>query len=285
MMRIDGGSLPQDLGSNLGTQQQAPAQTGAWKGESLQVMDTSRSALEDAKEEISMAHSEKAEEKGIKERKAETEGNIDLEKVEQIVQYLEAMHNEDAQAKLEETAQRILEGKRDGPGPREQARQSFSDVTDQFAALSFVAQRGREQGITGERMDAIHDALAELQDDFGPQIRAGLASAAGARDFATDSASAGQFRDTYRDVVLGHAELGKTFDALIEKHGLADFPRVVPALIKSLGEDLSAVRPSRDPEHMQAILSDLYNLEVAVTVLDQAKELASDMQRQVATRV
>jgi type III secretion protein W len=284
MMRIDGGALPQNLGTNLGTQH-APTQTGTWKGESVRVMDTSRSALEDAKEEISMAHSEKAEEKSIKARKAEPQGNVELQKIQEITQYLEAMHQEDGQSKLEDTAKRILEGKRDGPGPREEARQSFSDVTDQFAALSFAAQRGREQGITGERMDAIHDALAELQDDFGPQIRAGLAAAAGAREFATDAASAGQFRETYRDVVMGHAELGKTFEDLVAKHGLADFPRIVPCLIKSLGEDLSAVRPSRDPEHMQAILQDLYNLEVAVTVLDQARELAQDLQRQVATRV
>ncbi|HYC37712.1 MAG TPA: type III secretion system gatekeeper subunit SctW [Usitatibacter sp.] len=283
MIRIDGAS-PQNLSPNIDARP-APAQTGAWKGESLHVMDTSKSVLQDAAEEITMAGSDKADSKRLQERKAGPAGGLELQKLEEVMKYLESMHQKDGKEKLQDTAQRILQGRREGASPREEARRSFEDVTEQFAALTFAAHKGAAEGADPARLEAIHDALAEMQDDFGPQIRSGLAAAAGAREFATDAAGADRFRGTYRDVVLGEADLGKTFDALVTRHGLADFPRIVPALIKSLGEDLSAVRPSREPERLQAILQDLYNLEVAVTIHDQAKELAATLERRAAARV
>ncbi len=280
MIRIDGAS-PQSLSPNIDARP-TPMQTGAWKGESLHVMDTSKSVLQNAAEEITMAGSDKADSKRLQERKAGPPGGLELQKLEEIMKYLESMHQEDGKDKLEDTAQRILQGRRDGPSPREEARRSFQDVTEQYAALAFAAHKGAAEGADPARLEAIRDALAEMDDDFGPQIRSGLAAAAGAREFATDATGAAQFRGTYRDVVLGEADLGKTFDALVTNHGLAEFPRVVPALIKSLGEDLSAVRPSREPERLQAILQDLYNLEVAVTVLDQARDLAETVARRSA---
>ena len=279
MIRIDG-PAPQNLTQSTGTPS-TPMQTGAWKGEQLEVMDTSRSVLADAAEEITMTLAEKAEEKRLDERKAEPQKEVDLQKIEEVMLYLEQMQGKGAESKekLEETAKKILQGKRDGNSPREEARRSFEDVTEQFMALSYAAQMGKQQGASAERMEAIHEAIAELEDDFGPQIHAGIAAAAGARELGADAAGSQQFRETYRDVVLGKGDLAGTFDKLIEEHGIESFPRVVPALIKALGEDLSSVRPSREPERMQAIVSDLYNLEVAVTVLEQSRELAETVRK------
>jgi type III secretion protein W len=272
MIRVDG-PAPQNLSLNSGTSP-TPMQTGAWKGEQLDLMDTSKSVLADAAEEITMSHSDTAESKKLDERKASPERSRDLKKVEEAMLYLEQMHGDSGKSKLEETAERILARKRDGPSPREEARRSFQDVTEQFLALGYALQKGEKEGVDPAILDAIHESIAELEDDFGPQIRAGIAAATGARELGVDTAGAQQFRDTYRDIVLGRSDLAGTFDELLQRHGLEDFPRVVPALIKSLGEDLSSVRPSRDPERMQAILQDLYNLEVTVTVLEQSRALS-----------
>lgn len=279
MIRIDG-AAPQTLLNTSGSPS-TPTQTGAWKGESLKVMDTSKSVLADAAEEITMTMSSKADAKRLDERKASPQRATDLKKIEEIVQYLEQMQGKDggARNKLEDTAGRILSGRRDGTSPREEARRSFEDVTEQYMALSFAAQRGQEQGIAPERLEAIHDAIAELEEDFGPRISAGMAAAAGASELGAGPEGAQLLRGTYRDVVLGESDLATTFDKVVETHGLTDFPRIVPALIKALGEDLSSVRPSRDPERMQAILQDLYNLEVAVTVLEQARVLAETVEK------
>lgn len=280
-MRI-GGAAAQNISQNLSANQGGASATGSWKGELAQVMDSATSVLADAAEEITMSHSEKAESKRLEERKVSDKSSLEVERIEEIMKYLEQMQgggDGKVKEKLEETAQRILQPKRDGPGPREEARRSFEDVTEQFMALSYAARRGEELGADPARMDAIHEAILDMGEDFGPRIQAGIAAAAGARELGASGDAAGTFRGTYRDVVLGESDLGKTFDALLERHGLEDFPRVVPALIKSLGEDLGAVRPSREPERMQAILQDLYNLEVAVTILNSAQALAASMQR------
>ena len=277
MIRVDG-PAPQNLSLTPDTRS-APMNTGAWKGESMKLMDTSKSVLADAAEEITMSLSSKADSKRLEERKASPQREQDLKKIEEVTLYLEQMHGSGSKEKLDETAQRILSGRREGSSPREEARRSFEDPTEQFMALSYAARKGEEQGADPARLDAIHEALAELEDDFGPQISAGLAAAAGARELGTDPAGAQQFRETYRDVVLGKSDLAGTFDELLQRHGLEAFPRVVPALIKSLGEDLSSVRPSRDPERMQAILQDLYNLEVAVTVLEQSRALSATVMK------
>jgi type III secretion protein W len=272
MIRVDG-PAPQNLSLSPETRS-TPMNTGAWKGERMEVMDTSKSVLADAAEEITMSLAEKSESKRLDERKAEPQHARDLKKIEEVTLYLEQMHGESGKSKLEETAQRILSGRREGTSPREEARRSFEDPTEQFMALTYAARKGEQEGADPARLESVHDALAELEEDFGPQIRAGMAAAAGARELGTDPAGSQQFRDTYRDIVLGKADLAGTFDELLQRHGLEDFPRIVPALIKSLGEDLSSVRPSRDPERMQAILQDLYNLEVAVTVLEQSRALS-----------
>ena len=275
-IRIDGAS-PQNIAQTFSNRDSGSV--GTWKGEAVKVMDTGKSVLQDAAEEITMSHSDKAESKKLDERKGKVQSSMDLQKLEEIVKYLEQMHGEKGKEKLEDTAKRILERKGEGSKPRDEARRSFQDVTEQFFALSYAARRGEELGADADRMDQIHEAILELGEDFGPKIRAGMAAAAGAREAAIGADGAAQFRETYRDVVLGEADLAKTFDTVLERHGLADFPRIVPGLIKSLGEDLQAVRPSREPERMQAILQDLYNLEVAITILDSAKALAESMQR------
>ena len=174
MIRVDG-PAPQNLSLTPETRS-APMNTGAWKGESMQLMDTSTSVLADAAEEITMSMSSKAESKRLDERKASPQAMQDLKKIEEVTLYLEQMQGSGGKQKLDETAQRILSGRRDGPSPREEARRSFEDPTEQFMALSYAARKGEEEGVDPARLAAIHDAIAELQEDFGPQIRAGLAA-------------------------------------------------------------------------------------------------------------
>lgn len=256
------------------TPQQVVSQTGVYRGEQIRVQDTATSVLDSAKEEITATGSEKAEaRKSLSERRIGTDRQLPVQSLEEIKAYLDAMKRGDEQSKLEEFAKAVLQRK--GGNPREQARQAFDDPTDQFVALQFALGQAQASGADPDLIADLQDAIDELEEDHGPRIWSGLNSAQAAAAFATTAAEASQFRGTYRDVVLGAEGLAKTLDLLVERHGAQSLPTIVPSLIQALGDDLAALRPSREPEHLQAVLQDLYHLEVAVTVLDGAKELST----------
>jgi type III secretion protein W len=264
------------------TPQQVVSQTGVYRGEQIRVQDTASSILDSAKEEITATGSEKAEaRKSLSERRIGTDRQLPVQSLEEIKAYLEGMKRGDEQGKLEEFAKAVLQRK--GGNPREQARQAFEDPTDQFVALQYALARAQESGADPDLVADLQDAIEELDEDHGPQIWSGLNSTQAAASYATTAAQASEFRNTYRDVVLGAEGLAKTLDLLVEKHGAQALPAIVPSLIKALGDDLAALRPSREPEHLQAVLQDLYHLEVAVTVLDSARELGATLQNRHGT--
>ncbi len=282
MPPIDGVS---NLGVSLGLDPRTPsgaaqAQTGMLRGEQVRVADDPQSILADAAEELSQAHQDKGEAKRLEDREVATDTGDAILKIEEINLYLEAMHRSDDRAKLDATADRILQRKQDDLSPRQEARGQFADVSDQYAALQYALEKGKSSGTPAQVLAAIRDGLAELEEDHGERIRAGFNAVAGLHGYATDATSAEAFRDTYRDVVLGKEGLAATLDEVLQRHGLAEFPRVVPSLVRALGEDLQSLRPTRDAERLQATLRDLNNLEIALTVHDNARELSERLQRE-----
>jgi type III secretion protein W len=138
----------------------------------------------------------------------------------------------------------------------------------------------QKNGLPTDVVERLQDAIADLEMEAGPQIRAGLNSMATAGAHGRDAGEVAAFQSTYRDVVLGDASLAQTLNLVIERLGGPqgeDFSRGLQGLIKALGADLSAARPSTDANRLQALVQDLYQLEVAATVLDGCRELSATL--------
>ena len=86
-----------------------------------------------------------------------------------------------------------------------------------------------------------------------------------------------QFQATYRDIVLGEASLARTLDLALQRFGSQDVGRGLKSLIGALGQDLAATRPSTDASRLQSLLTDMYHLEVAATVLESCGELSDKL--------
>lgn len=272
MIRIDNNGLGAlNTQSDHATSQNATQQSGSWRGETLTLKNDASSVLTDAAEEITFAHAEKADEKRLQDRKLEARRIPELMTLEAIAAYLDAMHGKMPEEMVALAKQMLARGARP-----DKLAQAFSDPAERFLALQYAARQGEKEGAPAEQLDAIREAIAELESEHGDRIHAGLNAAAAGREFGTGAAGA-QLRGAYQDMVIGQATLAGTLKALLERFGAADFARAVPTLIKALGDDLAAARPSRDPERLQAILEDLYQIEVTVTVLDHCKELAATM--------
>ncbi|MFC4160060.1 type III secretion system gatekeeper subunit SctW [Chitinimonas lacunae] len=270
MIRIDSNGLG-SLGSQSNQSAQTATQNGSWRGEALTLKNDANSILTDAAEEITFAHAERADAKRLQERKLEARRGPELLTLEQIAAYLHDMHGQIPE-KLVELAKQMLAR---GAKP-DQLAQALPDPAERFLALQYAARQGEKDGASAEQLDAIHEALAELEAEHGDRIHAGLNAAAAGRELGNPAAGA-RLRGAYQDMVLGQASLAATVKALLERFGSAEFARAVPLLMKALGDDLAAARPSREPQRLQAILDDLYQIEVAVTVLEHCQSLAATL--------
>jgi len=282
MNRIDTGNFsagfnPLDPQSDpqVGVQRQM----GALLGEQVELLtdggDDDISSLDDTAEEMSLHMAEQVEEKHHTERKVEPEHLPEVRDTDEIVEMLEQSRSADAQEKLTELTKKILAGQ---GSPRQLARQAFGDVSQQYLGLQYALREGEKQGAAPEMLEAIRDALADLEIDSGPRIRAVLNTLGAAGEFAADARGVARFQGAYRDIVLGESTLPKTLALAMERFGAQDVGRGLTQLVAALGQDLAATRPSTEPARLRALTADLYQLQVAVTVLGGCGELSGQLQ-------
>ncbi|QEI09504.1 YopN family type III secretion system gatekeeper subunit [Pigmentiphaga aceris] len=277
MNRIDAGT---NIASYAQTSMQAGAgqtmgqQAGLALGEAV-VHVEGEFSLADSAEELSLHMAEKTEEKTHAERTVKSDRPLQVLDAAEIEDLLDETHDADAQAKLSELTKHLLEGK---GNPREQAGKAFEDISQQYLALQYALQKGEQEGASVDVLEGLRDAIADMEMESGPEIRAGINSLRTAGAFGADAAGVADFQRTYRDVVLGENSLSKTLNLAIERFGEKDVGRGVKQLIQALGADLAATKPSTDSARLQSLIQDLYQLEVAVTVLDGCAELSATHQ-------
>ena len=269
--RIDANFSNLSHGSALGGQ--AGAQTGSLRGEQVTVK-TEQSALADAAEEISLFHSEKAENKKHSERKVETDPRGQRMLIQQINEYLDQSKAFADPAKLKHIARLMLQD--GGQSPRELARQQSRDPATQYVLIQYALHEGEAGGASAKVLERLQDALDDLEVDYGPHIRAGLNTIGAAAQWGASGEDVAAFQRTYRDVVLGDSVLSQTLTLVVERLDGSTgekFENGLKAMIFALGADLSAARPSTEPSRLQALVQDLYSLEVFATVLEGCHEL------------
>lgn len=278
MNRIDAG-LPASAFSSTTSHadiQHGQQQVGTMLGQAAMTVDGEFS-LADSAEELSLHMAEKTEDKHHAERKIGREAPLQLLSAEAIVAYLAESHDADAQEKLIELARHLLSGRAD---PRQAAAQAFADPARQYLGLQYALRQGEREGAPDDVLDGLREALADLELESGPRIRASLNTVGAAAGYAGDARGVADFQRTYQDVVLGENNLAKTLSLALERFGGKDVARGLQQLIQALGQDLAAARPSTSPDRLQALMQDLYQLGVAVTVLDGCGELGEKMARE-----
>lgn len=267
--------------------------TGFLQGQPVQQLDHA-SVLADAADELTQQLSTKAEEKSLRERrigKADNKSSLHSAEFHALLLALQSEHqNEEQQEEqLLALARRI---QRQPARARQEAARLHKDASAQYLSLLEVAQLLREGQLTdvgGRALAAVEDAADELEAEHGDAIWADInvLKASQEHQNALDEPGAAQaFRQTYKEAVLGAADLSSTLRALLDTHKdrqAAAFTQVLQDMVKAMGADLAAVRPSRDPVKLQALLSDLYHLGVIATVLETCDELGRTLQSQFNT--
>ena len=279
MSRIDG--LPTSSlhgsSSSHGLEQRADSSYGAGMGEfGGQQIEPEDEAmmLTDSAEELSLFNSSKAESKNAADRQKQVMRSLERMDDKTVNECMEAMGSFENAEEEAMFAHLILAGRGD---PGRAARQRFGRASEQFVALQYALNKGEEEGADGEVLDAIREALDDLDMEHGPQIRADL-NTLGAASEGSSKGERLEFQQTYEDMVMGEGTLAGTLKLALERFGNKDFSKGLEQLIKALGQDLAAATSSCEPTRLRSLMQDLYHLRVVSTVLDSARELLAHLQ-------
>lgn len=157
------------------------------------------------------------------------------------------------------------------------AQQQHDDPALGYLALQRAYVSALDDGESADTVALLEDALAECEARQGPALRAALNTVAVATEQAPTAAQLKSFQATYRDIVLGTPSVGETLTAVLREFGEARFGEGLQQMIRALGQDLNAARPSTSPVRLSQLVQDLYHLQVVGTVLEDCGNLCTEL--------
>ena len=241
-------------------------------------VDDGDSTLAKAAEEISLQFAGEVENKHFSERTKEALESPETMSAKAILAYMDAVQACEDPEQLVQLVIRMLSGQ---GHPAQHARRAFPrNPTLQFMALQYALQMGADEGVAGDVLEGLREALEDLMMAHGPSIRADINTIGVAARAGASHTEIAQFQATYRDVVLGEPSLAGTLKLVLGRFGDKDFVAGLQRLKQALGQDLSAVRPSCAPARLQSLMKDLSYLAMMDTILNGCREL----QAKLATR-
>jgi type III secretion protein W len=244
---------------------------GLFRGESVRIEQNATSLLADAAEELSFSASETVEKK-LSERK---EGRERAKSLDKILLYVDQAGDMN-RSELEELLKSLAAMKNAGAGQiLELTKSLFKDPTNRHAALCYARNNLDKAGLSREEAadlgTGLDAAISELERTEGCAINAGYNTAG----TSAPGLNLPPFtlRGLYRDTVIDFENYEKTFSSLLEKFGPEEFPKAVSYLIRALGSDMTALKPSGEPAALKQVMDGLYMVESLGTLYRNASDL------------
>jgi type III secretion protein W len=251
-------------------------EAGTLRGETV-VLNGEHDGLEKNREEISMAHSERAESKQFEDLVIETGSQAMMLRIEQIETYLESTRRyPDAR----QTAD-IANALRAASNPGEFSKTFANTPAQRFALLQLALARAQEGKAGAAEIQRLTDAIDELWLDSRSAILASLNTAEVAASFGGDASGVQNFDSAYADIVIGKASLALTALIVLDRlagAGGADLGKALRALLSALGAELHATASSVERSRLQALVKDIHSIEVMVSMLQGCEALCARLQ-------
>ena len=263
-------TMPQSTGVSLSS-----AATGSMFGLQATVVESPMSLLADAAEELTFA-ADSTDDFELDERKEREE--IDEAMEERVKKYQELMREAGSAQELGalRDAIRARAGKEHA---LRQTLQRFPDPADAWAALKELRDELAGDASAGEAvLHGVDEALAELEAQQGPAIRAGITGALNARGFA-HLGSPSELGGFYRGAVCDFADVNALFAHIQDRYG-GDFDAAVDFLYKALASDMACDTPSMEKSHLEHVntgLGELRQLQSARSLCAKVLERWHDV--------
>ncbi|GHT82024.1 SepL/TyeA/HrpJ family type III secretion system gatekeeper [Betaproteobacteria bacterium] len=226
----------------------AAKEIGSLAGFQVQLANDPLSTLADSAEELTFGV-DNTKELALKERKTKEGGSGLIERVKLYQEIMEqSWRQKDAELlfvflRNNSSTQTALARVREWAG---------GDPSEAWAFLS-KAKETLQQDAPAAARDAIAEAMAQLEREEGPAIRAGILGAVEAAthpelgDAPTQGAA-------YRHVACDlYDKPEDMFDFIVEKYGMEHFDAGLDFLLRSLASDLAVDEPSHGKVHLEAV--------------------------------
>ena len=260
---------------------QAAATESRFRGERVQHVRNPTAELQDAAEELTFGESERVEKK-LSRRKLRSGDGARSVAMEQAQKYLREVPDLERNQKLSEFVESVLT-RGASPNPdelRQLAREFSDDATHQFLALASARDQALEQNADPALGAALDEAIAALEGERGPAIRAGLNVSAVAQAFAgREVGDMQRLRDFYRDVVLDCEDINDAYERVVKDHPGKSFDDAVRFMLKALGADLAAGTQTVSRVRLKQIMDDMYQLKSLNSAHEQCEDLIRRVQR------
>lgn len=243
---------------------QGARQEGLFRGQEVVQVDHAAS-LANAAEEMSFAAAEKVEKK-LSERKAGSKESLRLNATELADKYINMMSQSGSAHKLHEFLDSL---KKMGSNAtedqiREFTQRQFSDVSEQYAALSFADEALAAEGGHEELRAKVGNVKAALMKEAGPAIRAGLNIAGDVMSFAKQGLEqVERLRDLYRYAVLGRDTASSMYQSIMQRYGEKRFDQALEFLIRAAASDLDShgMGPSMERAHLETAVNNVNHVQ------------------------
>ena len=237
--------------------------SGNYRGERVGLVPDPVAMLEDSAEELTFAHSEKVEKKLAKRKMGKS--GLKTFAMQQAERYLRQVPDLEKNKKLAAFAKQIsqMHASASPQQLREFAKQSYQDLSHQFLALSYTRDLLQEEGTDPVRLATLNKAIAELEEQHGAAIRAGINISQCAADTARQGSGEVQgLRDFYRDVVLDYTSITQAYDKVVKEYGGEKFMDAVSFLMRGLTAEVGQDSRSLPKYQLKAIMDDMYQLKL-----------------------
>lgn len=251
-----------------------PAAKGQWNGREITLSQKDLNAtLANAVEEMAQSAAMRLRERSKSDKKNEISELPDIE--------LYAKENADGYLDLtgqQGQANELMRRMRRTPEKAfTLAQEPRDDPALGFLALKRAYTAAVEDGESAQILAQFEEALAEFDAQHGPAIRASLNTIGVASENAPNKEQLKAFQSTYRDVVLDTQSVAETLKTVLKDFGEARFSEGLQQMIRALGQDLNAARPSTSPVRLTQLVQDLYHLQVVGTILENCGDLCAEL--------
>ena len=249
---------------------------GSYNGQRIGLLKNPTAMLEDAAEELSFSHSEKVEKKLAKRKMGKTA--LKTFAMKQAELYLKQVPDLERNKKLKDFADQIAQMNKSATAQqlRAAAKQFSKDTTHQFLALSYTIEQLKEEGGDAALLSSLNRAITDLNDESGPEIRAGLNVSQAAAEAAQKGLGEIQdLRDSYRDAVLNFTSVSQVYKKITEEHGTEKLTASVEFLLKGLSTEVNKDTRSLPKQQLKAIMDDIYQLKLLSGMYYQCDDLMS----------
>jgi type III secretion protein W len=223
-------------------------EVGSLAGFQVQLADDPLSTLLDSAEELTFGV-DNTKELALKERKLK-DGSGGL--IERVKLYRELMEQSWKQ-KDAELLYVFLRNNRSAQAALARVREwAGGDPSEAWAFLHKAAEELHKDA-PAAALDAINEAIAQLEREEGPRIRAGILGAvegAAHPELGDASAQGVAYQHVACDLYDKPEDM---FDFIVEKYGMEHFDAGLDFLMRALASDLAVDEPSHGKTHLEAV--------------------------------